>query len=500
MGLKNHIIKINLPGGIIAAGDLYDIVIAAERAKVQHIRFGNRQQLYFTVGDEQLEDLEYSFLQDAIIYETDQEDYPNIMSSYVAEDIFEGSSWVREGVYKDILDLFTFTHRLKINLADNNQTFIPFFTGNLNFIASDISNYWYLYIRFQRTNTIYCWPGLIYSDDVPVISKAIENVMIPGRDNLTAQNSIGGPSLFKRVCEKETIISQSFLAPLKIPPFQLPVYEGFHAYGKKLWLGIYRRNELFEISFLKEVCALCLKSRVGEVYITPWKSIIIKGIEAADKYEWDGLLNRYGINAHHALSELNWQTEDHNNDSLDLKNELAGQLNVNDQRTDRLCFAITSRPKYTLFGSVIIRKTDGRQNREPGNEYFDIVHTKDFNPNTKELVLYQENINRKDLADHLAALCRKFYHDNDELTNIPSDNLKPAAEEIYKQPLHQIYQCKHCLSVYDEAYGDPQNEIEAGTKFENINSVYVCPTCEAPKSDFLAIEKTSPVYLQDSLN
>jgi hypothetical protein len=88
--------------------------------------------------------------------EVDADRHPNITSSYVVEDVFHNTTWLREGVYKDILDLFDYQPQLKINLIDRNQTFIPFFTGNLNFITSDTPNYWYLHLRFPKTNALYC--------------------------------------------------------------------------------------------------------------------------------------------------------------------------------------------------------------------------------------------------------------------------------------------------------------------------------------------------------
>lgn len=48
---KNYTVKINLPGGIVAAGDLYAIVTAAERARVTNMQLGTRQQLFCKVVD-----------------------------------------------------------------------------------------------------------------------------------------------------------------------------------------------------------------------------------------------------------------------------------------------------------------------------------------------------------------------------------------------------------------------------------------------------------------
>ena len=43
---KYHYIKINLPGGIVAAGDLHAWMEAAERCGVDQVQFGNRQHLF----------------------------------------------------------------------------------------------------------------------------------------------------------------------------------------------------------------------------------------------------------------------------------------------------------------------------------------------------------------------------------------------------------------------------------------------------------------------
>jgi hypothetical protein len=139
-------IKVNLPGGVVAAGDLYEILVLAQNAGAKHVRFGNRQQLYFEVDSHELDALDLVLLNAGIDYEADAAQYPNIVSSYIADGIFNQENWLKEGVYKDIFDLFDYMPLLKINLVDSNQTFAPFFTGNLNFISSSVSNYWYLQI------------------------------------------------------------------------------------------------------------------------------------------------------------------------------------------------------------------------------------------------------------------------------------------------------------------------------------------------------------------
>lgn len=46
------------------------------------------------------------------------------------------------------------------------------------------------------------------------------------------------------------------------------------------------------------------------------------------------------------------------------------------------------------------------------------------------------------------------------------------------------YICNICGYIYDPEVGEPDNGIAAGTSFESLPDSYVCPICEAPKSEF----------------
>lgn len=234
MTVKTNLVKINLPGGMVSAGDLYRILEAAEKAGVENVRFGNRQQVVFYVAEGMLEALRLKLVAANIMFELNADIHPNIISSYAIEDVFYHADWLREGVYKDILDLFDYRPQLKINLVDNNQAFFPFFTGNLNFIASDTSNYWYLYIRFPKTNIIYAWPSLVYSEDIPSLSSAIERTIFANKGQFYDQPVVDGNVLRGLVNAGGNFVVQPVTKALKLPDFKLPYYEGFNRYGNKL--------------------------------------------------------------------------------------------------------------------------------------------------------------------------------------------------------------------------------------------------------------------------
>jgi len=46
------------------------------------------------------------------------------------------------------------------------------------------------------------------------------------------------------------------------------------------------------------------------------------------------------------------------------------------------------------------------------------------------------------------------------------------------------YVCTVCGYVYDPAQGDPDNNVAAGTSFEDLPDDWVCPICGADKDQF----------------
>jgi rubredoxin len=252
-------------------------------------------------------------------------------------------------------------------------------------------------------------------------------------------------------------------------------------------LGIYRRTELFPVAFLKDLTKVCLETKVGELYSTPWKSLIIKGVAPADRDIWDHLLGKYRINVRHAANELNWQVEDNNEDGLILKRHVIRYFDKEDVRTYGLCFAVKTLSSSGIFGSVIIRKQERDiPNRLKSLERYEILYTADFNPNSSDYILFRNNVEKENLGVYLVSLCKMYYESrsNAVLTEV----IKPASTPVKVEPEPQlIYQCKHCMTTYNEETGDPDNNIAAGTAFDNLPASYSCPLCEAPKEDFKVV-------------
>jgi len=50
------------------------------------------------------------------------------------------------------------------------------------------------------------------------------------------------------------------------------------------------------------------------------------------------------------------------------------------------------------------------------------------------------------------------------------------------------YVCDVCGYIYDEEIGDPDNGVEAGTKWEDVPEDFRCPLCGVGKDEFSEVE------------
>ncbi len=486
----SSVIKINFCGGIISPGDLYNILIAIGKAGVIQVRFGLRQQLLIdtdalgaTIIKKELAALD-------IIYEYDSDEYPNVVSSYPAEEVFITNTWLGEGVYKDIFDLLDYRPRLKINVSDSNQSFTPLLTGNINWVASPTAqHFWHLFVRFPKTNVIYEWKDMVYTNDVARMSKQIETLIFENKEKFYDNKEVKGDELYELI-QRETYITKPADIALKLPAFNLPYYEGLNKYNNKYWLGIYRRDEMFDLEFLKEMCMLCLQTKIGLLCSTPWKSIIVKGIEEKDKQDWNILLAKYQVNVRHAANELNFQVEDNSKEAVTIKSYLVKYLSRDDIRTFGVCIGIKTRMKSEVFSSVLIRKRPLISIGKWGFFHlYDILIAKDFNPNERTGVVFSKSNLKIWLPEQMRRAILSFYQHQAKVLKAP-ERKQPRKETITTEKKNEfVYQCGDCMTVYDEVAGEPDNNIFPATLFAQLPETYTCPMCEASKENFEKVEK-----------
>ncbi|EPR65578.1 rubredoxin [Cyclobacterium qasimii] len=473
---KADLVRVFVKGGIISPGDFLKMVQTVEALGTSYIHLGSRQDVLFPLKDKNLESLNNTFNSIDTAYDTDGEEFHNIVSSYPTIDVMPTTHWLASHTYHYVLDTFDYRPKLKINITDPVQSLVPLFTGNINFVASSIENYWYLYLSFPEIDTKpWCAPDLIYSYDLSKIAKEIEEIN-PIKCGLKYNE------IYQKVLETISPNIQKVEQELDYPEGTTPYYEGMNRIvGGKYWLGLYWRNNKFSITFLIALCELCIKTNIGKICLTPWKSIIVKGIAEKDRLSWEKLLGKYGINIRHSSIELNWHLPVLDEEALDLKNYLVRALDKQDISTYGLSFSVKTRP-MSLFTTVAIERAE--KDKEDDPDSFNILYSKDFNPNLSEYFYFVKKVPLETIPPLLIELSYKYY-DQLESEKTP-ENSDFKTTDVKKN--HKKYQCTSCLTVFDEKYGDPESNIEPYTSFIKLPESYSCPVCESPKSAYKLIE------------
>jgi rubredoxin len=356
-------------------------------------------------------------------------------------------------------------------------------------VAAPQTHYWHLIIRFPKTNTIYEWDKLCYTNDIPKVTKSIETLIKANPTAYVNNPDADGNGLFAAL-KTENLSLRHAERKADLPPFNLPYYEGLNRYDNKYWLGIYRRDELFSIEFLKALCQLCLETKLGQICCTAWKTIMIKGIEEKDKMSWNLLLEKFQINMRHAANELNFQVEDNCEEGLALKNYLVKNLSIDDTRTFGICIGIKTRKRSEIFSSILVRK------RYLINfagiklfKVYDILCAKDFNPNERTEEIFSSGNPKVVLPEQLRRTVLKYYNYRAGIHKKITTIDKASKSVAEKKQEECVYQCWSCQTIYDAAVGEPNDNIPAGTLFEKLSDAYTCPVCEGGKEGFRKIKK-----------
>ena len=472
MELTRLIVK----GGVISPGELRDIVNMGLEQGLKDFSFGSRQDIIFPNGFTNLENA--ATTKHHVIF-PDEKSGNNIVSSYVSTDIIRNTNWLTGNKFLYILEQFKEQPALKVNITDPKQQLVPLFTGHINFIASEHEDYWFLYIRLPNWERMEIYPVLIYSWDIAKIYYQIEKIV--------SEESYGIDLIFSLVSEALDTNNRTIDKPLTIPFYPFPYYEGMNRLGiDQYWLGLYWRNNLYDLEFLKEMCDLCFDCKIGKICITPWKSFIVKGIPKDRKLDWEKFLGKKGINVRHSLLELNWHLPVAMEWALNLKTFLVRTLDQFDISTYGLTFGISeyNRDRH-YFTSIVVEKNELPKDLASIKirDTFNVLYAKNFDPNNRNYIVHAQDVDKLELPTILIELSKKYF---DELGNSVIEIDATTAAKKEKKEL-EVHQCQDCLTVYNAAYGDIEQGIEKGTLFQDLPVDYSCSLCEAPKANFMML-------------
>jgi rubredoxin len=477
---KSDLIRAFVKGGFLSPADLLKIMELSKNLGNKYVLFGSRQDIMFPSRGADEAGLEKAFKAINIEYElgSDQSVYQNIVSSYSVVNIVETTNWVKEDTYNVVIDGFEYMPRLKINIVDPVQGLVPLFTGELNFIASKEENYWYLYIRDPRKGqVIECWPRLIYGQDIPKIARELEKIFLELLPFTTEELHMILKNNYIRINYKP------IQEKLKFPETTFPYYEGLNAMlNNQYWLGLYWRNNQYDIDFMTAACRLCQETNVSKINIIPWKAFIIKGIKATDRLRWEKLMGKFGINERHSSLELNWHLPVIDPEALELKKFLVRELDQQDISTHGLTFTIKTNRDLFLFTAIVIEKS-AEIGLTPG-EHYNILYAKNFDPNNVVHHTYARGVKKEMIPSLLIELSKLYFRQ----LNPEKEHTTEVKEDTHVNGYVTSYQCSNCLTIYDKKYGDPAWNIPPGVPFEDLPETYTCHVCDSVKKYFLPVK------------
>jgi len=449
-------LRILLPGGVVPPDELQRLAALTKKWALAKIEVGFRQDLLIASTDAQLPLLRQQLSLQGFIVEESHAVHPNIVSSLVAQTIFPQLSWLRSGDYLDILDEFTFQPRLKVNLIDPTQELMRPLTGELNFIASPTPSFWYLVINLPQLEGTHIWPKLVDGEQIADWVKHIEGYYF---DNLS-KRPLSFDTLFSKVMAQFTGRTRPLQKELKLTPKPYPHHEGIYRYEDRYWIGLYQRDNEFDAAFLEALCQLCINTKIGRLYPTPFKTFIVRDIPKETIYQWEKLLGTWGIHSHYSSLELNWQLPDADASALLLKTELVDAFEKMRIRTSSLSFSIGLR-NSEITSTVVIEPLSTDYQR------FRIIHSPDFYIGNTEWEIFAGDVARKNLPEILRRLTQKFY---EQLSTDKKSSIVRKASLLSPTSTQNVMQCKHCQTVAEH--------------FSPLPASYVCTMCDAPAADF----------------
>jgi rubredoxin len=170
---------------------------------------------------------------------------------------------------------------------------------------------------------------------------------------------------------------------------------------------------------------------------------------------------------------------------------LVKYLNDDDTRTFGVCIGIKTKMKSEVFSSILVRRKPLISLGKFGFLYlYDILCAKDFNPNERTGYAYSKDNPKFLLAEQLrrAILSYYKYQTDKKEEEVIISGIKKITIPLEKEG-DIVYQCKNCLTVYDEQLGEPENGIDPGTLFKQLPNTYSCCVCDSTKDNFVAVKK-----------
>ncbi len=194
----------------------------------------------------------------------------NLVCSHAAGGLAGDDDWAyRNDAYLEILGQIPALPKLKVNLCSPEQSLFPLFSGQLNFITANTEGYWHLVLNVSNTRQLL--PFLLRSNQVPQVIALIDANTRPGA-------LLDNEQIMALLARQLNIDRQQ--PALELHSRYLNDHEGFQQMKNgKFALNIFSNHKKWDTKFLCELCDMADRQRLGRIYLTSGRLLLIKHIE-----------------------------------------------------------------------------------------------------------------------------------------------------------------------------------------------------------------------------
>lgn len=456
---KSETLILQTAGGLLSAPLLRQLADTARANGAGRVRATCRQELILDgLPPHRVRDV-WSMLPNER-FRLDREDHePNIVTTAPVAGIRPGRDWLTPGVFQDLLADLPFRPQLPVSIADPVQPFLPSRMGQVSFLAMEQPDTWALEVVLPNATDTWRAPGTLHAHD---LSPAIERIQ---RFYL---RPTGDPAveLFTRL-EDLLRSDNGPVEEVTVPSYAPPGHAASLPMPEDGWPA----------TFLQELAVWALQRDNVTLSLTPWRTLLVRGIEEEDTRTVARLcaVNRIPREASpwhtHVLATPECTADAH---------ALCDALTRVSPTNPGVSLAVTSNAgSLDTHLHLERRRPATLGGLRPARYTLTLRDLDNTRATTAERVI--EGLHLPEVTTEILA-----WLDLRSALLAPPESVPATPMETKPAPTHDHHTCMDCLTVYDSDFGDPLAHIAPGVPFESLPDEWQCPTCGAPATQFTA--------------
>lgn len=454
-------IYIRSRGGRISVTRLQDICRAAIRSQIETFSLTPRQEILISESPKKIESFRKLLDKQERSYHKES---GNTVSSIMTFDVFPSTNWLNQGVFSKVITSLPEDSPFTFSFIDPKQNYVPQLDSQLNFIASNELNYWYLVVdQLPGQSTPYTWPVMIGTDAIYQFVSSFEKYW---KEESADIQEVAG-RLNSEVKYNNLAFLKEFSLENEYPLFP----DGFYGLNPTY---LFINMEKYSFAKCNSMLSVCFNQDMPYVYFNAWSGFVIGPINNGQAQEWGDFLARESIKTGKAQYELNWRVETGQTELRRLRKKLTRYFFDSELRVNGTSFSL-ARSKEKLSNAliqIVLRKN-----------IFGLFYSYDliYNDLGKEKVVGR-NMSFTELKTQLGSTIQ--FHQKHIKQDEKVKEKKGERIKLEEWADEKNYACTECDTLYVPELGLIMSGILPNTSFELLDENFCCPTCGAPKSKF----------------